>query len=169
MIAKYILIIFLLIPIVYGSTIGIFPLNESFIIKPFKTYNFAFYLFNPSVQDVKVSLYFQCKDKNSLYNYTEIYPKEIIVEANTTILNPKMVLVKIKNPLFIEKNHRNIKYFEPILLGKDLRCRFFAKTEEKTSLIITSELNGKIVGINPIKISAFLFVLMFIFFLFKMI
>lgn len=169
MIVKYILILFILIPIVYGSTIGIFPLNETFVLKPFKTYNFAFYLFNPSNQDVKVNLYFQCKDSSGFYNYTEIYPKDTVVEANTSILNPKMVLVKIKNPLFIEKNYGKIKYFEPIFLEKDIRCRFFAKTEEKTSLIVTSELNGKIIGINPIKITALFLLMLFVFFFFKVI
>ncbi|MCX8179459.1 MAG: hypothetical protein N3E38_01835 [Candidatus Aenigmarchaeota archaeon] len=164
-----IFILLLFFPVSEAVTLGIYPFNESFQLKPFFTYNFDFYLFNPSEEDVTVYTWVNCFGERGEYKYVEIYPKKLLVEKNTSIKNPKMVLVRIRNPLFVEKRFGELKYFKPILWEEDVKCRVYAKTEGQTSLIVTSELNGKLIGINPIKISVILLlcVLLFIFFLLR--
>ncbi len=162
---KIILIALFFIPFVKASSLGIFPVNESLLIKPFKNYNYAVFLFNPSNKDIKVVIDFYCNMDGVKYFYADVFPKETMVPANTSIVNPIMILIRIKNPLLFEKNFGKIKYYIPLFGERDIFCRLNAKTQEQTSIVVTSAFNGKVLGINPLKIFIVLmFVVLFIFF-----
>ncbi|MFH8080602.1 MAG: hypothetical protein QXO84_01850 [Candidatus Aenigmatarchaeota archaeon] len=156
------LLLLLLIPICASKTLGVFPTNETVVINPFTTLNFAFYLLNPSDEDVYLTINLSCVCNKEIYQYADVYPKQIIVEKNTTLLNPKPVLVRIKNPLFLEKKFKGVKFIQPIFGQKQLSCRLSAVSEGQTSLTITSQLNAKLVGINPLKLFALIFLLSFL-------
>ncbi len=162
---KIIVVFLIFMPFVQASSLGIFPVNESLVIKPLKNYNYAVFLFNPSNKDVKVVIDFYCNMDGAKYFYADVFPKETLVPANTSIVNPIMILIRIKNPLFFERSFGEIKYYIPLFGERDILCRLNAKTQEQTSIIVTSTFSGKILGINPLKIFIVLmFVVLFIFF-----
>ncbi|MEM5776845.1 MAG: hypothetical protein QXJ06_00155 [Candidatus Aenigmatarchaeota archaeon] len=167
MIAKYIACILILLPIVQASALGIFPVNDSFIVKPFNKFKYTFYLFNPSEKDTEVDIDFKCYWGNEIYNYTTVFPKKIIIPKNTNMTESKIILVIIKNPVFFKDfvflNNLKIWYFKPLINEKILNCKLFAKTEEQTNLILTANLEGKVIGLNLTKILIIL-VLFFVFF-----
>lgn len=163
MIVKYIFFFLIFIHFVQAYSIGVFPVNDSFVVKPFNKYKFTFYLFNPSDKDLNVSINFTCFLGNKVYENTKFLPKNILIERHTSITNPKMILVIIENPVFLKKEiffkENKITYLKPIVGEEYLKCRFYAILEEKTTLIVTANLNGKIVGLNIIKILTILFLL----------
>jgi len=146
MIAR-LLIFLLIIHLAEAAVIGIFPVNETIHVKPFKNYRLEFYLFNPSTRDENVSIDLKCKSNGEDYQHANVFPKEITLPAKTDITNPKMVLVEIKKPIFAK----------PIFGEKNVNCRLSATIEDKTSLIVTAQINGKLVGINPFKLMVLLF------------
>jgi len=157
MIAKYVLLVLIAIPLVHASALGVFPVNETFAIKPFKNYNIAFYFFNPSENDEAIDLSISCMMGKDKYDYANVFPKRIEIPKNTSMENSKIALATIKNPVFIKGEatigKAKIKYIKPIIGQKGVECRLLAKTEGQTSLAITANLKGKIYGLNLAKLS----------------
>jgi hypothetical protein len=147
MIAR-ILLLLLIIPLAEAAVIGIFPVNETIDVRPFKSYKIEFYLFNPSSRDENVSVDLKCKNDVD-YLYADVFPKTIIIPAKTDVANPKMVLVEIRKPIFAK----------PIFGEKEFSCRLYAKIQDATTLIVTAQIKGKLIGMNPLKLAAFLFLL----------
>ncbi|MEM0473254.1 MAG: hypothetical protein QXF88_00855 [Candidatus Aenigmatarchaeota archaeon] len=148
--AKSIIVFFLIIPIVSSSSIGIFPVNESVTIQPFKTFKTNIYVFNPSEKDVNIDINVSCKMGDKYYENVYVYPKRMTVEKNTSVTNAKPILLTVKNPVFFE-NKGAIKY--DIITGeKFIKCKVYAKTDEPTSIIVTSNLNVNLIGLNLSKL-----------------
>ena len=155
MIAKFLILFLLLLPLSQSTTIGIFPTNETIHIKPLYNYKIHFYLFNPSMNDQNVSLSIKCQSDGKDYPFASIFPQSINLPAKTDMLNPKIITVSIRNPLFFKDGIIPM----PAFGEKDIKCRLYAKVEGMTNLIVTSRISGKIVGLNVLKLLSFLFLL----------
>ncbi|MCX8179025.1 MAG: hypothetical protein N3D75_04335 [Candidatus Aenigmarchaeota archaeon] len=155
--AKFIIALFLMIPIVSSSSIGIFPVNESVTIQPFKTFKTNIYVFNPSEKDVNVDINVSCKMGDKYYENVYVHPKRMTVEKNTNVTDAKPILLTVKNPVFFE-NKGVTKY--SVTTGENyMKCKVYVKTDEPTSIIVTSNINVKLVGLNFSKL---FFVLVFL-------
>ncbi|MBU5689543.1 MAG: hypothetical protein QXM68_01570 [Candidatus Aenigmatarchaeota archaeon] len=154
-----ILFLLILMPYVTASGVGIFPLNENVEIKPFQRFRTNIYLFNPSNDDVFVYTNASCFINGKVYDYINFYPKELSINKNTSILEAKPIIVSIQNPLFIENNQSIFNY--NVLFGENkLKCRFYAKTNDTTPIIVTSNINVILIGINLAKLGLIVFTLL---------
>lgn len=159
---KSIIVLFLIFPIVSSSSIGIFPVNESITIKPFRIFKTNIYVFNPSEKDVNVDINVSCKMGDKYYENVYVYPKKMTVEKNTSVTNAKPILLTVKNPVFFE-NQGDIKY--NIIAGENfMKCKVYVKTDEPTSIIVTSNLNVNLIGLNFSKLFFVLVFLMIFYF-----
>jgi len=170
MIARILVILFLVVFSLEASTIGIWPSKNDISITPFKNYKELVYLINPSDEDLYVDVSFVCKNKDYKNFFRVYYPESLILPKFSTFEKPRPILIVFQGNFFIKDNfvlfNKSLDYYK-ISSGKNkFTCMLEVRTQEATPVILTSVFDIESKGFDFKKIALF-FVLALFYFIFK--